>query len=435
MVEAIVGFIAFLVLAFLRIPLWLAMGIIGAAGFAYVNSPNAALAMVGAMTYETGMSYTLSVIPLFVLMGNLVTRARLSEELYNAAYSFLGHFRGGLAMSTIMACAGFSAICGSSLATAATMGKVAYPSMKRFGYKDTLAAGTIAAGGTLGILIPPSVIMVLYGIMTDTNIGMLFAAGILPGIVATLCYLGAVVFTIRRDPGAGPAGERQTWKQRLHALSHVWGVVLLFALVMGGLYGGVFTPTEGAGIGAGGAFFFALLRHGLSWRILADVLIESARTTAMMFAILIGAMVFASFINLTGMPGALKDWVTQSGFSPMGVIVAILFVYMVLGCVLESLSMILLTVPLFTPLVQALGFDLIWFGVLVVCVSEIALITPPVGLNVFVLRAVLPHVPSYTVFRGVTPFIAADMVRLNHRCVPGFELVPAGQITMRFQPS
>jgi len=410
--EAIAGFAAFLLLALLRIPLWVSMLLVGFAGFAYKIHLNAALSMLGQLAYETSMSYALSVIPLFVLMGNLVTRARLSEELYDAAHAFFGHLRGGLAMATIVACAGFSAICGSSLATAATMGKVAYPSMKRFGYKDTLASGSIAAGGTLGILIPPSVLLVIYGILTQENIGQLFAAGILPGIVATICYLGAVVYVVRRDPDAGPPGKRQNWGQRLRALSHVWGVLLLFGLVMGGLYGGIATPTECAGIGAGGALLFALARHGLSWRILGEVLVESARTTAMIFAILIGALIFANFINLTGMPNALRDFVAGSGFSPALVIVAILAIYMLLGCVLESLSMILLTVPLFYPLVQHLGFDLIWFGILVVCVTELSLITPPIGMNVFVLRSVLPEVPIVTVFRGVTPFIVADVVRL-----------------------
>jgi tripartite ATP-independent transporter DctM subunit len=410
--EALVGFGAFLLLAFLRVPLWIAMLFVGALGFAYKINATAALSMIGQLAYETSMSYTLSVVPLFVLMGNLVTRARLSEELYDAAYAFTGHLRGGLAMSTILACAGFSAICGSSLATAATMGKVAYPPMKRFGYKDGLAAGSVAAGGTLGILIPPSVLLVIYGILTEQNIGQLFAAGILPGVVATLCYLGAVVYSVWRDPEAGPPGERRTWAERLRALSHVWGVLLLFGLVMGGLYSGVATPTECAGVGAGGAFLFALFRQGLSWRVLVDVLVESGRTTAMIFAILIGAMIFANFVNLTTMPAQLRDFVAQSGFSPIMVIVAILAVYVLLGCVLESLSMVLLTVPLFYPLVQHLGFDLIWFGILVVCVTELSLITPPVGLNVFVLRAVLPQVPITTVFRGVMPFVGADVVRL-----------------------
>jgi len=411
--EALVGFAAFLALAFLRVPLWISMLLVGAIGFAYKINAKAALAMVGQLAYETSMSYALSVVPLFVLMGNLVTRARLSEELYDAAYALIGHLRGGLALATIVACAGFSAICGSSLATAATMGKVAYPSMKRFGYKDGLAAGSVAAGGTLGILIPPSVLLVIYGILTEQNIGQLFAAGILPGIVATVCYLGAVAYTVWRDPEAGPPGERRSWAERLRALSHVWGVLLLFGLVMGGLYTGVATPTECAGVGAGGAFLFALFRHGLSWRILAEVLVESARTTAMIFAILIGAMIFANFINLTALPGALRDFVSQSGFPPILVIVAILAIYVLLGCVLESLSMVLLTVPLFYPLVQHLGFDLIWFGILVVCVTELSLITPPIGLNVFVLRAVLPQVPIVTVFRGVLPFVAADLVRLS----------------------
>jgi len=411
--EALAGFAAFLALAALRVPLWITMLLVGALGFAWKINLGAALAMIGQLAYETSMSYALSVVPLFVLMGNLVTRARLSEELYDAAHAFFGHLRGGLALSTIVACAGFSSICGSSLATAATMGKVAYPSMKRYGYTDALAAGSIAAGGTLGILIPPSVLLVIYGILTEQNIGQLFAAGLLPGVVATLCYLGAVLYIVRRDPAAGPPGERQGWAQRLRALSRVWGVLLLFALVMGGLYGGVATPTECAGVGAGGAFLFALFRHGLSWRILRDVLVESARTTAMIFAILIGAMIFANFINLTGMPAALRDFVAGSGFPPLVVIVAILAIYVLLGCVLESLSMVLLTVPLFYPLVQHLGFDLIWFGILVVCVTELSLITPPIGLNVFVLRGVLPHVPLTTIFRGVVPFVAADIVRLG----------------------
>jgi tripartite ATP-independent transporter DctM subunit len=293
------------------------------------------------------------------------------------------------------------------------MGKVAYPPMKRFGYKDGLAAGSVAAGGTLGILIPPSVLLVIYGILTEQNIGQLFAAGILPGVVATLCYLGAVVYSVWRDPDAGPPGERRTWGERMRALSHVWGVLLLFGLVMGGLYSGVATPTECAGVGAGGAFLFALFRQGLSLRVLADVLVESGRTTAMIFAILIGAMIFANFINLTTMPAQLRDFVAGSGFPPLIVIVAILAIYVLLGCVLESLSMVLLTVPLFYPLVQHLGFDLIWFGILVVCVTELSLITPPVGLNVFVLRAVLPQVPMTNVFRGVMPFVGADIVRLS----------------------
>jgi tripartite ATP-independent transporter DctM subunit len=360
------------------------------------------------------------VVPLFVLMGNFITRAGLSEELYAASYAFLGHRRGGLAMATIVACAGFSAVCGSSLATAATMSKVAMPSMRKYGYADTLAAGSVAAGGTLGILIPPSVILVIYGIMTETDIGLLFAAGVLPGMLGVLCYLGAVVTTTILNPDAGPPGERTDWAGRWRALWGVWGVVVLFIVVMGGIYGGIFTPTEAAGIGATGAFLFALARRTLTMRVLMDVLIESARTTAMIFTVLIGALMFSNFINIAGMPDALTEWVTGYQLHPFAVIFLILLIYLILGCVLESLSMILLTVPVFYPLILSLDFGgilspqvvLIWFGIIVVVVTEISLITPPVGLNVFVLRSVLPEISTGKIFRGVTPFWCADIVRL-----------------------
>jgi len=359
------------------------------------------------------MSYTLSIVPLFILMGNLVTKAGLSSELYRVSYAFLGHRRGGLAMATILACGGFGAVCGSSLATAATMSKVAMPSMRKYGYSDALAAGSIAAGGTLGILIPPSVVMVIYGILTETNIGKLFIAGILPGLVAIACYLAAVAVTVRMDAKAGPRGERVTWHERLVAIGDVWGVLILFLIVIGGIYGGIFTPTEAAGIGAGGGLAFLLLRKGWNWRELRTILIESAITTGMIFTILIGALIFANFINMTGMPQELTQYAEQFRETPILVIIAILAIYVALGCVLESMSMILLTVPMFYPLVAHLGYDLIWFGIIVVVVTEISMITPPVGLNVFVLRSVLPDVPTQTVFRGVMPFIVADIFRLS----------------------
>ncbi|MGH8682568.1 MAG: TRAP transporter large permease [Burkholderiales bacterium] len=407
MLEALVGFAAFLLLAFLRVPMAFAMGIVGFAGFAYKVNPGAAAAMIGQITYETGLSYTLSVIPLFILMGNFVVRARMSEELYHAAYTFLGHLRGGLAMSTVVASGGFGAICGSSIATAATFSKVAYPSMRKFGYKDSLAAGSIAAGGTLGILIPPSVIMVIYGIMTEVSIGKMFIAGILPGAVATVLLCLAVAWIAWRDPEAGPPSERGTAKARLDAVKRVWPVVLLFVVVIGGIYGGVFTATEGAGIGAGGAFLFALARRALSWRVLVEVLIESARTTSMLFMILIGALMFANFINYTTLPADLKSFVTQFGVHPALVIVAICAVYVVLGTAMEELSMILLTVPLFFPVVTGLGFDPLWFGVIVVIVVQIGLISPPVGMNIFVVKSLLRHVSMGEVFRGVLPFNVA----------------------------
>jgi tripartite ATP-independent transporter DctM subunit len=316
-------------------------------------------------------------------------------------------------MATILACGGFGSVCGSSLATAATMAKVAMPSMRKYGYSDALAAGSIAAGGTLGILIPPSVVMVVYGIIAEQNIGKLFIAGILPGLVAVACYLAAVSVTVRMDPKAGPPGERMPWGERLAALGEVWSVLILFLIVIGGIYGGVFTPTEAAGIGAGGGLVFLVARKGWNWRELRIILMESAITTGMIFTILIGALIFANFINMSGMPAALTAYAEQFRETPMLVIIAILVIYVILGCVLESMSMILLTVPMFYPLVAHLGYDLIWFGIIVVVVTEISMITPPVGLNVFVLRSVLPDVPTRTVFRGVMPFIAADIIRLG----------------------
>ena len=407
MSEALLGFAAFLALAFLRVPMAFAMGIVGFFGFAYKVNFGAAASMIGQTTYETGLSYTLSVIPLFILMGNFVVRARMSEELYHAAYTFLGHRRGGLAMSTIVASAGFGSICGSSIATAATFAKVAYPSMRKFGYKDSLAAGAIAGGGTLGILIPPSVIMVIYGVMTETNIGKVFVAGILPGLVATVLLCLAVAWITWRDPKAGPPGKRSSWPERLEAIKHVWPVVVLFVFVIGGIYGGVFTATEGAGIGAGGAFAFALARRALSWKVLVEVLIESARTTSMLFMILIGALIFANFINYTTMPADLKGFVIQFQVHPILVIVAICAIYVVLGTAMEELSMILLTVPVLFPVVDALGFDPVWFGIIVVIVVQIGLISPPVGMNIFVVKSLLRHLTIGTVFRGVTPFSVA----------------------------
>jgi tripartite ATP-independent transporter DctM subunit len=345
-------------------------------------------------------------------MGNFVSRAGLSQELFRAAYAFIGHWRGGLAMSTIVACAGFGSICGSSIATAATMARVAYPSMRQFGYSDALACGAIASGGTLGILIPPSVIMVIYALMTEVNIGAMFAAGLIPGVLATLLLMAAVAWQTWRDPKSGPRGERTPWPERLRAFQGVWGVIVLFVVVMGGIYGGVFTATEGASIGAFGAFVFALARRALTWRTLVDVLVESSRTTAMLFGILIGALIFANFVNFTSMPDDLKNFVSQFQLHPMAVIVAICAIYVLLGTAMEELSMILLTVPVLFPLVVHLGFDPIWFGILVVVVVEIGLISPPVGMNLFVLRTLLPHVSTMTIYRGVAPFVVADVIRL-----------------------
>ena len=412
MIEALIGFAAFLALAFLRVPMAFAMGIVGFVGVAHMINFNVASAMIAQVTYETGLAYTLSVIPLFILMGNFVAHAKMSEQLYHAAYCFLGHRRGGLAMSTVVASAGFGAICGSSIATAATFTKVAYPSMRKYRYKNALAAGSIAAGGTLGILIPPSVIMVIYGIMTETSIGKLFVAGIIPGVIATVLLCLAVSWICWRDPEAGPPAEPHSWSERLTALNHVWGVIALFLLVIGGIYVGAFTATEGAGIGAGGAFLFALARRALTWRVLFDVLTESARTTSMLFMILIGALLFANFVNYTTMPSDLKSFVTQFNLHPALVIAAICIIYIVLGTAMEELSMILLTVPLFFPVVTGLGYDAIWFGILVVIVVQIGMISPPVGMNIFVVKNLIRQVSIAEIFRGVTPFTFALVAML-----------------------
>ncbi len=404
MIEALIGIGAFLILAFLRLPLAFAMGLVGFLGFAYKVNFNAAAAMIGSTTYETGLSYSLSVIPLFILMGNFVVRARMADELYTAANAFLGHRRGGLAMATIVASGGFGAICGSAIATTATFTKIAYPPMRRLGYKDYLAAGTISSGGTLGILIPPSIVMVIYGIMTETNIGKLFVAGFIPGILAVTLLCCAVLWITWRDPEAGPAGERQPWSARFAALKNVWAVIVLFVGVLGGIYGGVFTTTEGAGIGAAGAFLFALMRRALTWQTLIEVLVESACTTAMLFMILIGAFIFANFINYTTLPANLVDFVKQFGAHPILVVLAICAIYLILGTAMEELSVILLTVPLFFPVIKSIGYDPIWFGIVVVMVCQIGLTSPPVGMTIFVVKNLVPELSLRAAFRGSWPF-------------------------------
>lgn len=420
MLIACLGFVAVLVLVFLRMPIAIAMGLVGIVGFAQLTNMKASVSMAGRLVIDTSQDYGLSVVPLFILMGLFVNKGGLSRELYQASYVFLGHLRGGLAMATIVACAGFSAICGSSLATAATMSKVAMPQMRKYGYSDALSSASIAAGGTLGILIPPSVILVIYGLLTETSIGKLFIAGIIPGLLGVLFYLVAVRFTVARDPKAGPAGERTDWAGRFAALKGIWAVLLLFFIVIGGLYGALnvwplnltFSPTEAAGMGAAGAFLIALSRGTLNFAAVREVLVETAHTTATLFIVLIGAWIFSNFINLAGLPEGLLAFVSSLGLGPMSVMLMIVMVYIVLGCVFESLSMLLLTVPIFFPLVTSLGFDPVWFGIIVVVVTEISLITPPVGLNVFVLKGVVGDISTGTIFRGVTPFWIVDIFRL-----------------------
>lgn len=429
MTAALIGFALVLILVFMRMPIVFSMGLVGTLGYAYERGGaifdgrglKAAMSMVGRQVTDTAQDYGLSVVPLFILMGLFVMKGGLARELYAVSNAFLGHMRGGIAMATVAACGGFSAICGSSLATAATMSKVAMPEMRRYGYSDRLSTASIAAGGTLGILIPPSVILVIYGLMTETSIGKLFIAGIVPGVLGILFYMLAVRYTVWRDPKAGPAGARASWGERLRALGSVWAVLLLFFLVIGGLYGLfdfeplnlTFSPTEAAGMGATGAFLIALARGGLTIKDTFEVLKETAFTSASLFAVLIGAQIFSNFINLAGLPEALIALVTAYDVPGWVVMLMILGIYVVLGCVFESLSMLLLTVPIFFPLVISMGYDPVWFGIVVVVVTEISLITPPVGLNVFILKGVVGDVSTGTIFRGVTPFWVADIVRLG----------------------
>jgi C4-dicarboxylate transporter, DctM subunit len=408
---ALLGFGALTILMTIGVPIAFAMALVGTGGIAVLLGPMPALAMLGQIPVSNTMSYELSVVPMFILMGNFVARSGIAADLYAACNAFVGHRRGGLAMATIMACGGFAAVCGSAIATAATFSKVSYPSMRRYGYHEGLASAAICAGGTLGILIPPSVIMVIYGIMTGTDIAKLFLAGILPGLLAIGLYAATVQIIVWRKPEAGPRAQRVAWNERLRLLSRVGPVVALFALIIGGLYLGAFTATEAAGIGASGAFLFALWRRTLTWAQLFDCAVETARVSASLFAILIGALLFSAFMNFGGLPRALQGFVTGFGVEPLLVVTVICVLYIILGTFFEELSMILLTVPIFFPLVTGLGYDPIWFGIVIVMVVELGLISPPVGMNLFVVQSLL-NIKMGMLFRWIAPFVAADIVRL-----------------------
>ena len=413
-----------LLLAFARVPLGIALLVVSFVGIGSLNGFEVARTLVPMTLSEAVFSYELAVVPLFILMGNILSRTGISDDLFRAAYAFLGAVRGGLALATIVTCAGFSAVCGSSFATAATMAKVCYPSMKRYGYSERLATGTIAAGGTLGILIPPSIILMIYGILTQINIGHLFIAAILPGLLGLLMYMATVYLTAVLRPDEAPRGDRVSAREKWQSLSGVWPFCLLFLVVIGGLYLGVFTATEAGGIGAGTALIIALAQRRISLRSFREIFVETANTSVMLYVVLFGAMLFAKLISFSGLADALLEMVQGSGLSKMGILLAILAVFLVLGCVMDSMAIILIFVPLFTPTLLAQGFDLIWFGIVVVVLTEIGLITPPIGMNVFVLKANLPNVAVGTIFRGLIPFIAADVLRLALLvAVPGISLV------------
>ncbi|MCO6386143.1 TRAP transporter large permease [Aliihoeflea sp. 40Bstr573] len=412
------SFPALLFLIFLRIPIALAMLITGLVGtYLIMGSPTPILSRLKGETYSTFSSYSLSIIPLFLLMGQFASLGGMSQSLFNAANSWLGHRKGGVAMSAIGACAGFGAICGSSLATAATMAQVALPELKRHGYSGALATGTLAAGGTLGILIPPSVVLVIYAILAEQNIAKLFVAAFVPGILAAIGYMIAIAIYVRLYPESAGSSERQPYSQRFRALFDVWPVLLVFIAVVGGIYTGWFTPTEAAAIGAAGTGLIAWINGGLTRKTMIDSILMTASATAMIFFIVFGAAFYNSFLALSQMPVAAATFITSQGFDPMMVLIGILIFYIVLGCFMDSLSMILLTIPIFFPIVSQLDYGLgpeefaLWFGILVLIVVEVGLITPPVGMNLFVINSMDRSTPIVQTYKGVMPFVTSDMIR------------------------
>ena len=409
---AIAGFIALFAMMLLRVPVGMAMGLVGVAGFGAMTGLKPALSLIGQTSMRTVTDYTFGVIPMFLLMGAFVSNSGMSRELFRAANTFLGHLRGGLGFATIVACAAFAAISGSSVATAATFSTVAYPEMRRFGYPQSVAAGTIAAGGTLGAMFPPSTVLVVYGIITEQDIGKLFMAGIIPGVVAVCMYIAtlAVIGVVR--PTLLPRGPRSTWSDRLAAIKDVWAPILLFVFVIGGLYGGLFTPTEAGGMGAGGAFIIGVARRRLPRAMILQSLLQATRTAAAVFTVLIGALLFGYFLTITGTPQHVTEFQTGLGVGPYGVLLLILLMYLVLGCLMDAMAMIILTVPIVFPVITQLGFDPIWFGVIIVMTVELGLIHPPVGMNVFVIKSVVGELRFSTIFRGVAPFIITDLLRL-----------------------
>jgi tripartite ATP-independent transporter DctM subunit len=409
---AILGFASLFTLMLLRVPVGMAMGLVGVTGFGLMSGFGPALKLIGQTSMRTVTDYTFGVIPMFLLMGAFVSNSGMSRELFRAANTMIGHLRGGLGFATIIACAAFAAISGSSIATAATFSTVAYPEMRRFGYPKSVAAGTIAAGGTLGAMFPPSTVLVVYGIITEQDIGKLFMAGIVPGLLAVALYMLTLAIIGMARPGLLPRGTRSRWPDRLRALRDVWAPVLLFVFVIGGLYGGLFTPTEAGGMGAGGAFIIGLVRGRLNRAAILQSLLQATRTASAVFTVLIGALLFGYFLTITGVPQKVTEFLVGLGIGSYGVLVLILAMYLVLGCLMDAMAMVILTVPIVFPAIVALGFDPIWFGVIIVMTVELGLIHPPVGMNVFVIKSVVPELGFGTIFLGVAPFIATDLIRL-----------------------
>jgi C4-dicarboxylate transporter DctM subunit len=406
----LIGIGLLVVLFLLRMPVAFAMALVGFAGFAYLTTPEAALSLLGRDIFDTFSSYPLSVIPMFILMGTFAFAAGISQRVFKTTYAWTGHWRGGLTIATVFASAGFGAICGSSTATAATMGKISLPEMKKYNYDDTLAAGTVAAAGTLGILIPPSTVLIVYGYLTEESIGKLFVAGILPGIILSIFFAATVALLCWRNPAIGPPGPRSSWKERLRATTGIIEAAILFVLAIGGLFGGLFSPTQAGAIGAGGALIIGLARRQLSWRSFIDAGKEGLRTACMVLFIIMGAVVFVHFMAVSRLPFILAEWLGELPIPPMAVMAVIIFIYFIGGFFMDAMGLIVVTVPIFFPVVMKLGFDPIWFGVIVVLVGEMGVITPPVGVNVFVIKGIAPDIPLQNIFRGIIPFLGALII-------------------------
>jgi len=403
----IVGVVLLILLLFTRFPVAFCMALVGVLGFGYLVSPGAALNIIIKDFYTVFSSYDLTVVPLFVFMGQILFYSGISRKLYDAGLAWLGHFKGGLAMATVGACACFSAICGSTNATAATMASVALPEMKRLKYRDELATGTVAAGGSLGILIPPSTIFIVYGIMTEQSIGKLFMAGILPGVLLSVLFILAIYIWVSVKPEIAPVAEKQSLKERFRSLKGLIEVFVLFILVMGGLFIGIFTPTEAGAVGALGGLVIPLVSGNLSWRGFLDALYSSTRTTSMILMIVAGATVFGHFLAVSTIPSTLSGWVVGLPLPTWAIMLVVMFFFLIGGCFMDALGMILLTIPIFYPVAIAIGYDPIWFGVVIVLVTELGVITPPVGINVYVVSGIARDVPLQVIFKGALPFVFA----------------------------
>lgn len=409
---ALLGMAGMFLLIALHVPIGVAIGISGVVGFGFLGGWGPAFSLIGTEYITVFTNAELAVIPLFLLMGSFAGVSGLSSDIYRLAYAFIGHRRGGLAMATIGGCAGFGAVCGSSLATAATMGRVALPEMLDRGYSPTLASGSVAAGGTLGMLIPPSVVMVIYAFLTEQFVITLFVAALVPGLIAVLFHFITVAIIVYRNPEVGPAGDRVDWDGRLRIIAQSWGVLVLMLAVIGGIYGGVFTVNEAASLGAGLAFLFAMFRKKLNWKTMFQVLKETATNTAMIYLIIGGASIFSSFITLSRMPDALVGYIGGLGLEPLVVVLILFALYLVLGAVFDTIAAMVITLPFVLPLILELGYSPIWWGVILVMAIEVGMITPPIGMNVFVLFGVAKTIPLKTIFKGILPFFYADIVRI-----------------------